>query len=87
MPIIFIPAVMKELTAGAAEIRVGGSTVREAVAELEATYPGIRDWLFEDNRLKPNIAVAVDGVVSPIGLLQHVGENSEIHFVAAISGG
>lgn len=87
MPIIFIPAAMKELTAGAAEIHVGGSTVREAVAELEAAHPGIRDWLFEDNRLKPNIAVAVDGVVSPIGLLQHVDENSEIHFVAAISGG
>ena len=87
MPIVFIPAAMKDLTAGTAEIRVGGSTVREAVAELEAAYPGVRDWLIDDNRLKPNIMVAVDGVVSPIGLLQDVGQDSEIHFVAAISGG
>ena len=87
MPIVFIPVAMKELTAGAAEIRVGGSTVREAVAELEAAHPSVRGWLFEDNRLKPNIVVAVDGVVSPIGLLQEVGQDSEIHFVAAISGG
>ena len=38
-------------------------------------------------RLRPNISVAVDGEVSPIGLLEAVGPASEVHFVAAIKGG
>jgi hypothetical protein len=37
--------------------------------------------------LRPNISVAVDGEVTPMGLLEGVGEQSEIHFVAAIKGG
>ena len=87
MPTVFIPAALKELTAGQTEVRANGSTVREVIRDLEASHPGIQDQLVEDNRLKPHISVAVDGVVSPVGLLQDVEEGSEIHFVAAISGG
>ncbi|MDA1315770.1 MAG: MoaD/ThiS family protein [Acidobacteria bacterium] len=87
MPTVFIPGSMRELSAGQAEIQVQGSTVREIISELDESHPGIKDWLVEDNRLKPNISVAVDGVVSPVGLLQDVEQDSEVHFVAAISGG
>lgn len=87
MPTVFIPGSMRELSGGQAEIQVRGSTVREIISELEKSHPGIKDWLVEDNRLKPNISVAVDGVVSPLGLLQEVEEDSEVHFVAAIAGG
>jgi hypothetical protein len=59
----------------------------EIISELDQSHPGIKDWLVEDNRLRPNISVAVDGVVSPVGLLQDVAEDSEVHFVAAIAGG
>ena len=87
MPTVFIPGSMRELTGGQAEIQVRGSTVREIIDELEESHPGVKDWLVEDNRLKANIAVAVDGVITPLGLLQDVEEGSEVHFVAAISGG
>ncbi len=41
----------------------------------------------EQDRLLPNISVAVDGEVSPMGLLETVGPASEVHFVTAIKGG
>ena len=37
--------------------------------------------------MKPNISVAIDGEVSALGLLDKVGENSEVHFIPAIGGG
>jgi molybdopterin converting factor small subunit len=87
MPTVFIPGSMRELTGGQAETQVAGSTVREVISALDESHPGVKDWLVENNRLKPNISVAVDGVVSPMGLLQDVEQDSEIHFVAAIAGG
>jgi len=78
---------MQDLTGGQAEIEVRGSTVRDIIGELDAVHPGVKNWLVEENRLKPNFSVAVDGVVSPLGLLEDVEGDSEIHFVAAIAGG
>jgi len=62
----------------------GASTVREVVNNLD---PALRAALLDGTKLKPNLAVAVDGAVAPMGLLERVEPGSEIHFVAAISGG
>ena len=57
------------------------------IDQLEELYPGIKDRLVEDGQLRPNLAVAIDGDVAIMGLLQKVGENSEVHFIPAIGGG
>jgi len=75
------------LTGGRSPLQVEGSTVREVIDNLEQTWPGIRERLVTDNRIRPNISVAVDGEVTPLGLLEPVSPTSEVHFVAAISGG
>jgi hypothetical protein len=41
----------------------------------------------ENGQLRANISVAVDGEITPLGLLEEVSEDGEIHFVAAIKGG
>ncbi len=41
----------------------------------------------EEGRIRPNLAVAIDGEVARMGLLEKVGENSEVHFVPAVGGG
>jgi len=61
--------------------------VREVLDKLEKMWPGVRERLADGDRLRPGISVAVDGVISPIGLLEAVSAQSEVHFVAAISGG
>ncbi len=87
MPVVFIPPLMRDLTGGQARVEVPGRTVRQVIESLEASYPGARGRLCEGEMLSPTVAVAVDGEVSPLGLLQPVRDASEIHFVAAISGG
>ena len=87
MPTVFIPSMMQKLTGGAQQVVVEGSSVRRVIKNLDEIHPGVKDWLLDGNQLKSNISVAIDGVVTPMGLLEEVEETSEIHFVAAISGG
>ena len=87
MALVFVPSLMQPLTGGKDRIEVAGSTVRQIVDNLEAEYPGVKDRLVDEGRIKPNIAVAVDGEISPLGMLEKVGESSEVHFLPAIGGG
>jgi molybdopterin converting factor small subunit len=87
VPTVYIPALLREITGGRESVEISGATVREVIDNLERIHPGIKNSLVDGERLKSNISVAVDGAVSPLGLLERVNPNSEIHFVAAISGG
>ncbi|HEV8637335.1 MAG TPA: MoaD/ThiS family protein [Chloroflexota bacterium] len=87
MAVVFIPALLRELTGGQDRVEVPGATVRQIVNNLEAAYPGVRERLCEGDRLSPNVQVAVDGHVSRLGMLEKVGQGSEVHFIPAMSGG
>jgi molybdopterin synthase sulfur carrier subunit len=87
MATVYIPSLMQGLTGGEQEVEVEGSTVRRIVENLEKAYPGMKERLVENNRIKSNISVAIDGEVTPLGMLEKVGENSEVHFLPAIGGG
>ena len=47
----------------------------------------MRDRLVVEGSIRPNLAIAIDGEVARMGLLEKVGEHSEVHFVPAIGGG
>lgn len=88
MPKVFIPSLMRKLTHDQEMVEVEGKTLREVINNLEADFPGIKDRvLFEDTRLAPGLAAAIDGVVTEQGLRTEVSPDCEIHFVAQISGG
>jgi hypothetical protein len=87
MPTVYIPSLLQTLTGGKSRVEAPGSTVREVIHNLEKSHPGVLDRLIEHGRLRANISIAVDGEISPLGLLEEVDEDSEIHFVAAIKGG
>ncbi len=87
MPTLFIPAPIRDLTQGKASVVVAGSSVREALESLETAYPGVKERLCDGEKIRPNISVMVDGHVSHLKLREKLEENSEIHFVIAISGG
>jgi len=78
---------MQQITDGQQQVVVTGSTVRQIVNNLEEKFPGIKDRLVDNNRIKPNISVAVDGEITPLGMLERVDEESEVHFLPAIGGG
>jgi len=87
MATIFIPSLMQNLTGGENRVEVEGSSVRRIVDNLENAYPGIKDRLVENGRIKSSISVAIDGEVTPLGMLGKVAETSEVHFLPAIGGG
>ncbi len=87
MATIFIPSMLQSLTGGAKRVDCDARTVRQVIERLEEQYPGIKDRLVENGELRPNLAVAIDGDVAIMGMLEKVGENSEVHFVPAIGGG
>ena len=91
MPTVFIPNALRHLVDDQESVQVPGSSVREVLNNLD---PILREALLEGTAhgsavdlVKPNLAVAVDGAVAPMGLLERVEAESEIHFIAAISGG
>ena len=87
MATVYIPSLMQTLTDGQQKVEIEGSTVRRIIDNLDKAYPGIKERLVDNNRIKPNISVAVDGEVTPLGMLEKVRENSEVHFLPAIGGG
>jgi molybdopterin synthase sulfur carrier subunit len=85
--LVFIPALLRDLTGGRDSVRVPGHTVAEVVDALDRLFPGVRGRLCDGDRLRPGVAVAVGTELAPLGLLQPIPLNSEIHFLPAISGG
>jgi molybdopterin converting factor small subunit len=87
MATVWIPPHHRDLTAGAERVTASGATIRAVIADLDAQFPGIAARLVAGQKLRPGIAVAVDGVVAPDGLRRRLTAPSEIHFVPAMAGG
>lgn len=88
MASVWIAATMQHLTGGEAVVQAPGRTVRELVDRLDDRYPGIKAAVVQDDgRLRPGVAVVVDGYVTSLGLFQRIEDGSDVQFVPAIGGG
>ena len=87
MATVFIPALLRKLTGGRESIGVSGRTVSQIIDDIERQFPGFRRQVVENGELKPSIAVSIDGEIAAGGLLDPVGESSEVHFIPALGGG
>jgi molybdopterin synthase sulfur carrier subunit len=87
MPVVYIPAMLRDLANGESSVEVEGATVRQVIDNLEQVCPGIRERLVDQDRLRSNISVAIDDEITPLGLRGRVSPSSEVHFIVAIKGG
>ena len=78
---------MRNLTGQQEQVQVEGENVRQIIEALDARFPGVAARLIDENRIRPGISVAVDGVIGNKGLREPVPPNSEVHFIPAMSGG
>jgi molybdopterin synthase sulfur carrier subunit len=80
---------MQRLTGGQQRLQVAGCTVRQVIDNLGQAFPGLKAELYdaEEDLVMPGLAVIIDGETSQLGLLEHVREDSEIHFLPALGGG
>lgn len=84
---VFIPTMLRHLTAGVAEVAVEAETVGAAIDAIDAGFPGFRDAILEDGELRPGLAVSVDSEISVLGVHERLAPGSELHFLPALGGG
>lgn len=90
MPNVKIPAAMRRFTANNAEVAVAATSVRDAIAQLEKTHPGIAARLLDaKGAVKPYIKIFVgsDDIGGLSGLDTQIKETDELSIVPAIAGG
>ncbi len=84
---VFVPYNLRKYTDGATQVDMPGATLGKLIDNLEDAYPGISDHLLQDGRLKPGLAAVCGHAATRQGLLQKLDEDTEVHFVPAVSGG
>ncbi|MDA1061703.1 MAG: MoaD/ThiS family protein [Chloroflexi bacterium] len=84
---VFVPALMRKLSGDAHVVEVPGKTLREVVKNLELQYPGMKGLIVENDRVRPGLQLAVDGVLTATGLMAKVPDEAEVHILPALGGG
>lgn len=89
MSSVRIPPVLRENTGGSRSVDVAGATVREALADLFAKHPALRDRVTADGELSEFINVYVNDrdVRYRDGLETAIGEGDTIILLPAMAGG
>jgi len=85
-----VPAQLRTLTGGSAQVVVEGSTVGEVLKALDAAHPGFGDRLFdEDGSLRRfvNVFLADEDVRFLDGLDSVVADGQTLSIVPAVAGG
>jgi molybdopterin synthase sulfur carrier subunit len=90
MPSVRVPSALRGLTAGAADVEVTATTVRSAIAELDARYPGFAARILDaEGAVKPFIRIFVgpEDIGALAGLDTELTDRDELAIVPAIAGG
>jgi len=86
--VVFIPSLLQAYTGGASQVRVEAKNLRQLLEALDERYPGLKERLTDDRgEVRPEIVAAIDGETEHLGLLEPVGEETEVHFIPSVSGG
>ena len=85
---VYIPAALRRLTGGERVVTVAGETVGDLIDAINESHPGVKARLVNDGRLRPGLALSIDGDTLERGRLStRVRADSKVYFVLASSGG
>jgi molybdopterin converting factor small subunit len=89
MSTVRIPPVLRENTGGTRSVEVAGATVSEALDDLFARHPALRDRVTDDGSLSEFINVYVNDrdVRYRDGLATTIGPDDTIILLPAMAGG
>ena len=85
-----IPTILRPYTGGASEVAAEGGTLSEILESLEATHPGIRARVLDDDgaiRRFVNVYVNDDDVRFADGLATATPEGASVSIIPAVAGG
>ena len=84
---VFLPFTLRKLAGGQTQVDIPGATLGDVIDNLESKYPGIKEELLEEGRIKPGISAVCGHAPTRQGLMQKLEPDTEVHFIPAISGG
>ena len=88
--LVRIPTPLRRMTNGEAKVEIESSNVAELVEKLDATYPGFKDRLVDENgdlRYFVNIYLNGEDVRFLQGLDTSTNSGDEVSIVPAVAGG
>jgi molybdopterin synthase sulfur carrier subunit len=90
MPLVRFTSHLSKFFPGIGPTVAAGGTVAEVVAELDRQYPGLADYIVDDQgalRKHVNIFVGETPIRDRVRLLDAVGDGDEVYVMQALSGG
>ncbi len=87
MPTLVVPTLLRPLCGGARRLELEGATLGEVLRAAEARCPGFFGRVVEDGRVRPELAVAIDGEAGSFALHEPLSPGAEVAIVPAIGGG
>jgi molybdopterin synthase sulfur carrier subunit len=88
--LVKVPTQLRTLTGGEAQIEAAGTTVREVVADIETSHPGIGARLLDEGgslRRFVNIYVDEEDVRFLNGIDTEIPEGAKLSIIHAVAGG
>ena len=86
MIVVNLPSQLKERAGGEAEVAVAGSTLGEALKDLEDKHPALKGWILDESgAIRRHVNVFVDGERVPSHAA--LGADARVQVLPAISGG
>lgn len=85
-----IPTQLRQLTGGASEVSVEGTTVAEALKALDVAHPGFAERLYDEGgglRRFVNVFVAEEDIRFLDGLSTPLTDGQTVSIVPAVAGG
>ena len=84
-----IPTPMRQHTEGKPAVEVSGATVQAVLDDLGAKYPGIKDRIFQDGKVRQFVNLYLDDedVRYLDGLATPVKDGQELAIIPAVAGG
>jgi len=87
MATIWVPSPLRPLCGGATRLHVDGATLGDVLRAVEVRCPGFLDEILDNGRLRPEIAIAIDGEAGSYSLHEQLAPGTEISILPAMAGG
>ena len=85
-----VPTILRTYTGGESEVSATGATLAEVLDDLDASYPGIKARILDDNgalRRFVNVYVGDEDVRFAGGLEAPVPDGAKVSIIPAVAGG
>lgn len=87
MALVIVPALLRGLCGGAQRLEVEGNTLDGVLRALDQRCPGFYDRIVDGGRVRPELAIAMNGEILSLPLHEPIAPGAELTIVPAIGGG